>query len=117
MTLGTGLSSNTVQSLLEDPDGNIWVGTTAGLHRLVRHKLTPISDVGLVVNVDAPRDGTVLVTTFNGLVTFQNGGRDLNARSSSAVGYWIMRVHRDFVIGHIQSATGRNLFPRSTKPS
>ena len=95
MTLGTGLSSNTVQSLLEDPDGNIWVGTTAGLHRLVRHKLTPISDVGLVVNVDAPRDGTVLVTTFNGLVTFQNGGRDLNARSSSAVGYWIMRVHRD----------------------
>jgi signal transduction histidine kinase/ligand-binding sensor domain-containing protein len=95
MTLGTGLSSNSVQSLLEDRDENIWVGTTAGLHRLTRHQLTPISDVGLVVNVDAAPDGTVLVTTFNGLVTFHKGSRDLSARSSSAVGYWIMRVFRD----------------------
>ena len=94
MTLGTGLSSNSVQSLLEDRDENIWVGTTAGLHRLTRHRLTPISDVGLVVTVDAAPDGTVLVAGFNGLVTFHQGARDLSARSSSGAGYWIMRIHR-----------------------
>jgi signal transduction histidine kinase/ligand-binding sensor domain-containing protein len=95
MTLGTGLSSNSVQSLMEDRDGNVWVGTTAGMHRLTQHQLTPISDIGLVVSVEAAPDGAVLVSTFNGLVTFQDGSRDLKARSSAAAGYWIMRVHRD----------------------
>src|SRR5262249_40983426 len=32
--LRAGLSSDSVQSLLEDRDGNIWAGTTVGLHRL-----------------------------------------------------------------------------------
>ena len=95
MTLGTGLSSNSVQSLIEDRDGNVWVGTTAGMHRLTRHKLTPISDIGLVVSVETAADGSVLVSTFNGLVNFEAGARDLKARTSAAAGYWIMRVHRD----------------------
>lgn len=95
MTLGTGLSSNSVQALIEDRNGNVWVGTTAGMHRLTRHKLTPISDIGLVVTVETNPAGPVLVSTFNGLVTFQDGARDLKARSSAAAGFWIMRVHRD----------------------
>src|SRR5262249_54210933 len=44
--LRTGLSSNLVQSVVEDRDGNIWVGTSGGLHRLTQRKLTPIEDLG-----------------------------------------------------------------------
>jgi len=65
--LRTGLSSDSVQSLLEDKDGNIWVGTTVGLHRLTERKLAPVQDVGFVVDVAASSDG-VEVGTTNGLL-------------------------------------------------
>ena len=45
----TGLSSDSVQAIFEDRDGNLWVGTTGGLHRLTRRKLTPIDDIGAVL--------------------------------------------------------------------
>ena len=64
--LRTGLSSDSVQSLLEDRDGNIWVGTTAGLHRLTERKLSPVQDVGFVTDV-APSDQGVEAGTTNGM--------------------------------------------------
>jgi signal transduction histidine kinase/sugar lactone lactonase YvrE len=67
--LRTGLSSDSVQSLLEDREGNIWVGTTAGLHRLTRRRLTPIENVGFVVDV-APGDDGIEAGTTNGLIGF-----------------------------------------------
>jgi ligand-binding sensor domain-containing protein len=82
ITLNTGLTSDSVRSIIDDRDGNIWVGTTAGLHRLSRRKLTPISDVGLAVSVDAVVDGQMLVGTSSGLVAFQRGAGDqLNRRN------------------------------------
>ena len=39
----TGLSSNAVQTLLEDRDGNVWVGTMLGLHSLTPQQLTPLA--------------------------------------------------------------------------
>jgi signal transduction histidine kinase/ligand-binding sensor domain-containing protein len=68
--LRTGLSSDSVQSLLEDRDGNIWVGTTAGLHRLTERKLTPIEDVGFVVDVAPGDNGSAEAGTTNGLINF-----------------------------------------------
>ena len=49
--LRTGLSSDSVLSLTEDRDGNVWVGTTVGLHRLTKRALTPLEDVGFVLTV------------------------------------------------------------------
>jgi len=49
----TGLSSNAVQTLLEDRDGNIWVGTMLGLHSLTPQQLTPLAP-GTVVRTVLP---------------------------------------------------------------
>jgi ligand-binding sensor domain-containing protein len=68
--LRTGLSSDSVQSLMEDRAGNIWVGTTGGLHRLTRRKLTPVENVGFVVAVEPEKDGRVFAGTTNGVVRF-----------------------------------------------
>jgi signal transduction histidine kinase/ligand-binding sensor domain-containing protein len=66
----TGLSSDSVQSIFEDRDGNIWVGTTGGLHRLKVRTLTPIEDVGFVVATE-PAEGTdVWAGTTNGVIRF-----------------------------------------------
>jgi signal transduction histidine kinase len=64
----TGLSSDSVQAIFEDRDGNLWVGTTGGLHRLTRRKLTPIDEIGAVL-VTAPAPGAALwVGTASGLL-------------------------------------------------
>ena len=70
--LRTGLSSDSVQSLLEDRDGNIWVGTTAGLHRLTSRKLAPVQDVGFVTDIAASDEGVEAGTT-NGMLALSAG--------------------------------------------
>jgi ligand-binding sensor domain-containing protein len=68
--LRTGLSSDSVQSVLEDRDGNIWVGTTGGLHRLQQRPLTPVENVGFVVAME-PADGSQMwAGTTNGMIRF-----------------------------------------------
>jgi signal transduction histidine kinase/ligand-binding sensor domain-containing protein len=68
--LRTGLSSDSVQSVLEDRDGNIWVGTTGGLHRLQERPLTPIENVAFVVAMQ-PADGARMwAGTTNGMLQY-----------------------------------------------
>ena len=55
-TLQSGLFSDSVQSLLEDREGNVWVGTTVGLHRLTPQKMTPVTNIGLVNAAEARGD-------------------------------------------------------------
>ena len=71
--LRTGLSSDSVQSLFEDRDGNIWFGTTAGLHRLTERKLAPVQDAGFVTDVAASDDGVEAGTT-NGMLALSAAG-------------------------------------------
>ena len=66
--LRTGLSSDSVLSLTEDRDGNVWVGTTVGLHRLTKRALTPLEDVGFVLTVLPNGADEVLAGTTRGLV-------------------------------------------------
>jgi signal transduction histidine kinase len=66
--LRTGLSSDSVLSIMEDRDSTIWVGTTVGLHRLTRRALTPLEDVGFVLTVLPWRSDSVLAGTTKGLV-------------------------------------------------
>jgi signal transduction histidine kinase/ligand-binding sensor domain-containing protein len=69
----TGLSDDGVTDMREDRDGNIWVATRDGLNRLTPHKMTPITDVGIVTAVDVARDGPVWVGTVDAIVPFANG--------------------------------------------
>ena len=66
-TLRTGLSSDSVLALIEDRDSNIWVGTTAGLHRFTTRRLTPAEDVGFVLAVEPATGGGMWVATTAGI--------------------------------------------------
>jgi signal transduction histidine kinase/ligand-binding sensor domain-containing protein len=66
--LRTGLSSDSVQTLLEDRDGDVWIGTTGGLHRFTRRTLTPINNIGFVVTVETAGDGGVWACRTNGVI-------------------------------------------------
>jgi signal transduction histidine kinase/ligand-binding sensor domain-containing protein len=70
--LRTGLSSDTILSLIEDRDGNIWVGTTAGLHRFRARPLTPVQNVGFVLAVEPAADGGMWVATTTALLKMES---------------------------------------------
>ncbi len=79
-TMQTGLSSNAVQCLFEDRDGNIWVGTMLGLHSLTPQQLTPLAS-GMVVRAVLPDpDGSVWVGTTSGLQQFRHEFGDWRGR-------------------------------------
>lgn len=67
-----GLSGSTVQALLEDTGGNVWVGTRAGLDRFSDPRVSHISTLeglsdDMVSAVCAGRDGEIWVGTNHGL--------------------------------------------------
>lgn len=70
-----GLSNDTVRGLFEDRNGDIWAGTTVGLHRFARRRVTPFTDLGVVRAVEAGRDGAIWVGTDDGVVRLSNTGR------------------------------------------
>jgi ligand-binding sensor domain-containing protein len=53
------LSDDGVLSLTEDRDGDIWVGLTEGLVRLIKHNIAQITDAGMVTNLAAHQNGDV----------------------------------------------------------
>ena len=64
----SGLSSDSVLSVMEDRDANLWVGTPAGLHRLTRRRLTSIDDSGPVLVTEPDPRGGLWVGTAGGLL-------------------------------------------------
>ncbi|MBS1818438.1 MAG: ATP-binding protein [Acidobacteria bacterium] len=69
-TVLSGLSSDAVRTVFEDRDGNIWAGTTEGVDRLVPHRVTPWTNLGLVNTIDVTSDGRVWAGTADGLIPF-----------------------------------------------
>jgi signal transduction histidine kinase/ligand-binding sensor domain-containing protein len=69
-TLQTGSPIDSVQSLLEDREGNLWAGSTVGLHRLTRQKLMSMPNVGLVTTAAAADHGDIWAGTNYGMVRF-----------------------------------------------
>jgi signal transduction histidine kinase/ligand-binding sensor domain-containing protein len=69
-TVLSGLSSDAVRSVFEDRDGNIWTGTTEGIDRLVQHRITPWTSIGLVGTIDAGKDAHIWVGTEDEIIRF-----------------------------------------------
>lgn len=79
-TSENGLAGNQIQGLLQDTDGNIWVGTTSGLSRIdTRQRVTSIGEAGLaqaladqrVWSLTQTPDGVVWIGTSAGLHSWQ----------------------------------------------
>lgn len=70
-----GLSNDTVRALFEDRNGDVWVGTTVGLHRFARRRVTPITDLGVVRALETNQNGDVWVGTATGVVQLSKGSR------------------------------------------
>ena len=68
LTARNGLSSDVVQALFEDRDGNVWVGTQAGLHQFSPRRVTPVTDLGVVRAVEATSDGNIWAGVYDGVV-------------------------------------------------
>jgi signal transduction histidine kinase/ligand-binding sensor domain-containing protein len=68
-----GLQSDIVYAMLEDREGNVWVGTTRGLERFREGAFTPIVTPGSVRAryVYATRDSSVLSATQNVFAVFR----------------------------------------------
>ncbi|HVZ22240.1 MAG TPA: two-component regulator propeller domain-containing protein [Vicinamibacterales bacterium] len=68
--LRTGLSSDLIQAIFEDHDGNVWVGSSGGLHRLTRRRVTPLEDLGYAIAASTHADGGMWVGTTTGVIHF-----------------------------------------------
>ena len=70
---GEGLVHNLIRSMLQDRDGNIWIGTLAGLSRVSKSVFRSVPGPigpGSVNSISVTRDGTVWVATVDGLIRY-----------------------------------------------
>lgn len=93
ITIADGLASNAVQSLWEDRDGNIWLGTLAGLQRLTPHLVTPVRNLAIPRAIAATKDGSVWVGTAAGLTQFSSAGRRDYTEADGLKGSLVMALH------------------------
>src|SRR4029453_6860288 len=69
--------------LLEDRDGNIWVGTMLGLHSLTPQEVMPLASGALVRAILPEPDNSVWVGTASGLMQFRQDGGAWRGRTVS----------------------------------
>ena len=73
-----GLSVDTVGSLFEDREGNVWAGTQIGLlYKFAQRRVTPLTDIAHTRVVEAGTGGEIWVGTSAGLVRFSGMNRRL----------------------------------------
>jgi signal transduction histidine kinase/ligand-binding sensor domain-containing protein len=124
-----GLSGDLVRALLQDREGNIWVGTQAGLTRLTEATIisaptrtgTTSESISMLV---ADSDGTVWANAPDGLVQFKGNVRTVHRQAAGANLTHITALHSDGR-GSIWVATGdghvvrrtHGIFSRVTWPS
>jgi signal transduction histidine kinase/ligand-binding sensor domain-containing protein len=95
ITALSGLLSDGVTALFEDRDGNIWVGTTEGLHRFTRSKVAQITDIGLVAGVETTPDGNIWVGTVDELIRFSDPTIDAPTDRITSHGAKLRAMHAD----------------------
>ena len=95
-SLYSGLLSDSIQSLIEDREGNIWIGTTAGLQRLTERIMTPVVNLGLVTSIEATGDSGVWVGTGDAVIRLSPGATDWKQdRLANPVAPYVRALHRD----------------------
>jgi ligand-binding sensor domain-containing protein len=104
----TGLQSDAVTVLFEDREGNIWAGTGEGLSRLTTHKVTPITNLGVVGGVEVARDQSVWVRTDDELFRFKDATMPPFSMSQQFSGTRLRAMHLDDT-GVLWMATSRDL--------
>ena len=108
ITVDRGLASNAVQSLLEDREGNIWLGTLAGLQRLTPHKVTPVKNLSIPRAIEVTPDGSVFVGTAAGLTRFSKTGRREYTEANGLPGTIVLALRTD-TRGDLWISTERGL--------
>jgi ligand-binding sensor domain-containing protein len=95
ITMAQGLAHNAVQSLLEDREGNIWLGTLAGLQRFAPHRVQPLRDLPIPRSIETTRDGSVWVGTAAGLMRFSPSGRRMYTEADGLPGTVVLALYAD----------------------
>jgi signal transduction histidine kinase/ligand-binding sensor domain-containing protein len=95
ITADEGLASDAVHSLLEDREGNIWIGTNVGLQRLSPHRVTPVKSLPIARAVASTADGSVWVGTAAGLARFSATGRRDYTERDGLPGSVVLALHAD----------------------
>lgn len=108
LTRQHGLATDAVQCLFEDREGNLWVGTQAGLQRFTPHRVKPITDLPIARGTAVTPDGSVWIGGTLGLTRFSSAGRRLYAEADGLPGSVVlaMDVDRD---GTLWVATERGI--------
>jgi signal transduction histidine kinase/ligand-binding sensor domain-containing protein len=107
------LSSDVVRAVVQDREGNLWVGTQNGLDRASRGVIRSLPASGdtmtrLVRAVAAAADGSIWVGTGNGLYRFANGRREHYGSESGLPSLSIAALHGD-TSGAMWIATDRGV--------
>jgi signal transduction histidine kinase/ligand-binding sensor domain-containing protein len=100
LTREHGLATDAVQCVFEDREGNVWVGTQAGLQRLTPHRVTPLTDLPLARATALTPDGSVWIGSTSGLTRFSAAGRRQYGEAEGLPGSVVLatQVDRDGVL-------------------
>jgi signal transduction histidine kinase/ligand-binding sensor domain-containing protein len=104
-TIELGILNNGVWSILEDDHG-IWVGTNSGLNLLAPHRLTPITNLGIVRSVEAADARSLWVGTTEGLRRLDTSSAEVAGGTVQLRNTDVRLIHRD-VRGRVWLATSR----------
>lgn len=110
----TGLSNSSVLALLEDRDGNIWVGTTDGLNRLTPDRFAHVQDLGLVTGVVTTSAGDLWAGTAEGVVRLVERNGTLQPAGRYLEHLPIRGLHAD-AGGALWAATERGVYRLDTR--
>ena len=100
LTRSEGLPSEIAQSLFEDEEGSIWVGTRMGLSRISRNLITPVARLEdgpgeYVRTITTTHDGAVWAGTASGLYRFLGGRIRRFGRRDGLPSEFITSLHHD----------------------
>jgi ligand-binding sensor domain-containing protein/two-component sensor histidine kinase len=95
ITTAQGLATDAVQCVFEDREGNVWLGTQAGLQRLTPNKVTPIATLPLARAAAMTPDGSVWIGSAKGLTRFSGETRRDYTEHDGMGGTVVLALHAD----------------------
>ena len=95
-----GEGSPRVYTIHEQPDGQVWVGTDAGIYRieesgLVKLKGPPVFDSGFVLDLENDQEGNTWIATFEGLFIWDGKKLDQVKFPHYDSPFFAISLHRD----------------------